>query len=58
MSDEQTKQMNPMEKLFGAKLLKEVNAPQKQTTTALNGKDLVMLYFSASCKCRDAIPYL
>jgi hypothetical protein len=50
MADEQAKQVNPMEKLFGASLLKEVNAPKKQTTTALNGKDLVMLYFSASCK--------
>ena len=40
--------MTAMETLVGTKLLTKVGAPVKETKKILEGKDLVLLYFSAS----------
>jgi len=62
MSEEQQQQQqhDPMESLLGSSLLIKANSPNEKTTTALKGKDLVLLYFSASwCPpCRAFTPLL
>jgi nucleoredoxin len=57
MSEEQQQQQqhDPMESLLGSSLLIKANSPNEKTTTALKGKDLVLLYFSASCKFRFTV---